>query len=71
MLGFEDLLVLQPEEEPKTKRPRSPPKSCEDWFAREGIRAWPAAPSALEERIKCDPLGSLQDIKDDLRKNSR
>ena len=69
MFGFEDL--LQPEETPKAKRPKSPPKSCEEWFAHEGMRAWPAAPSILEEGIRCDPLGSLQDIKDDLRRHSR
>ena len=66
-------------------RPKSPPKTCEEWFSRAGISQWPShtpaealvgAPGSQrtgdrEERGGRDVVtGSLEEIKADLRAHS-
>ena len=80
MFGTYDL--LRPEEEKEIqKRPKSPSRTCEDWFSRQGYHQWPAytpeegpaytppeeGPAGGNDSI----LGSLEDIKNDLKKHSR
>ena len=67
------------------KRPKSPPKTCEEWFSRAGISQWPShtpaealvgAPETQrtgeegERREKDVVMGSLEEIKADLRAHS-
>ena len=55
------------------KRPKSPPRSCEDWLSTEGITQWPCSTRGdVEESPKPDDiLGSLDDIRTDLMTHSR
>ena len=67
------------------KRPKYPPKTCEEWFSHAGISQWPShtpaealvgAPETQrtgeegERREKDVVMGSLEEIKADLRAHS-
>ena len=54
-------------------RPRSPPHSYEEWMSREGITQWPLVrPSSAEDSIPPESiLGTLEDIKEDLKTHAR
>ena len=72
---FGDLGQQQDDDEAKEapKRPKSPPRSCEDWLSSEGITQWPCSTRGdAEESPKPDDiLGTLDDIRTDLMTHSR
>lgn len=72
---FGDLGQQQADDETREapKRPKFPPRSCEDWFSSEGIAQWPcsAQGDAEESPRPDDILGSMDDIRTDLMTHSR
>ena len=56
------------------RRPKSPPRSCEEWIVLENIEQWPCPAPGENGVPQNDPdsiVGSLEDIREDLRKHSR
>ena len=55
------------------KHPKSPLQSCEEWMQLEGLEQWPCtSPSETPSNLNPDDIiGSLDDIREDLRTHSR
>ena len=67
------------------KRPKSPPRTCDEWFCRAGINQWPShtPEEALVNITPADTqhkgegggrevvMGSLEEIRSDLKAHSR
>lgn len=81
---FEDLTQGDSGENTKEvpKRPKSPPRTCDEWFCRAGISQWPShspdealditdARCRVERGGKEVVMGSLEEIRSDLEAHSR
>jgi len=81
---FEDLTRGDSGENTKEvpKRPKSPPRTCDEWFCHAGISQWPShspdealditdARCRVERGGKEVVMGSLEEIRSDLEAHSR